>query len=452
MTEDDSMSLEKKSEIISSPRKIFGVRLIALIEILLFLGILTGLNVIFGDGNRFLETTPHPYWIIIILVATQYGLPEGLLAVFLSTFFLYFYNIPAQKPEETLFDYEVRLAWNPVMWFITAFILGKIRAKQESDKVELQERAERSEKEANTIAEEYINLKAAKESLEVHLAGQLKTTAATFRSFKSLGSVNPSQILMNLPSVVVPILNPRKFSVYFFGANGFEPVISHGWENDEKYKRRFEVDDRLSQAILTGYRVLTVINSDDEEILDKQGILAAPLMDHETHKIIGMLKIEEMTLEDFSISTLETFKSLCDLIGLSYTNAKQYKNLKENTFYSEGSSFYSYNFYKIQLKIFEKMAQALHFSLSQIEIKFDIKVREEAEPYFISSVLFLLLKEVLPSQTVVFYGKGKWLDFIILLPGASLIEAENIKEMLALVIAKNDELKRHPVSLHSKSL
>lgn len=323
------MDIDEKSEMIAQPYKIFGLRVSAVIEIILFLGILTGLNSIFGDGNRFFETVPHPFWMIIIIVAAQYGFREGLLAVFLSTFFLYFYNVPPQKPEETLFDYEVRLAWYPVIWFITAFILGQIRSKQESDKAELLERAERAEKEANTITEEYINLKSVKESLEIHLAGQLKTTAATFRSFKSLGSVNPSQILMNLPSVIVPILNPKKFSVYFFGANGFEPVTAYGWGNEEKYKRRFEVDDRFTQAILTGYRVLTVVNSDDEKILDQQGVMAGPIMDHETHAIIGMLKIEEMSFEDFSLGTLETFKTLCDLIGLSYTNARQYKKMRD---------------------------------------------------------------------------------------------------------------------------
>lgn len=303
------------------------------------------------------------------------------------------------------------------------------------------------------ITEAYQNLKAVKENLEIHLAGQLKTAAATFKSFKSLGSFNPSEILLNLASVVVPVLNPKKFSVYFIGPNGFEPATSYGWDTHEKYRRRFGTGDQLYQAILGGQKILSVVNPEDERILDGEGILAAPLIESETHEIFGMLKIEEMEFSDLSIGKLETFKTLCDLIGLSYTNARQYKKLQENTIASAETPFYTYNFYALQKKIFENIAKEATLPISQISLKFGYHPSENrSEPAFVSSVLYMLLKEILPETAMVFHGKRKWMDFIILLPSATLSEAEKIKEVLKESMENNDLLKMQSPSFAVEAL
>lgn len=430
-----------------------GIRVSAIVETIILSAILVGFNEFFGDGKRYLDSTPSPFGIVVILITLQYGMREGLMAVVISILCSYLGNIPAERPEETLFDYQVRLAWKPVVWFITAFIVGHIIGRYKTNKQELLNYLKKTEKENKVITEGYLSLKAVKENLEVQLAGQLKTAAATFKAFKSLGYVNPSQILMNLSAVVVPILNPKKFSVYFLGPNGFEPVASHGWSRDEKYKRRFEVNDQLYQSILSEHKILTIMNQDDERILDGEGVLAAPLIDSETHEIFGMIKIEEMEFQELNISSLETFKTLCELIGLSYNNAKQHKYLEENAIFSSETAFFSHAFYKTLSSILEAIAKRLKFPLAQINIKFNYHPSEsEAEPYFVSSVLYLLLKEVLPSDALTFHGKRRWMQFIILLPGNNEVDAQKIQEIIELAMKKNDELSNYQVMFEIEML
>ncbi len=425
------------------PIKIFGLRLAAIIETVLFLIILVALNVVFGDGKRFLNTNIHPFWIIVLLVTVQYGMAEGLFAVLLSTLFLYVGNIPSLKPDETLFDYRVNLAWLPVMWFIAAFILGQISLRHESEKKELKEKLEESEVEAKTIADAYQNLKAVKENLEVHVAGQMKTTAAIFKSFKALGYMNPSHILMNLATVIVPVLDPQKFSVYFLGPNGFEPATSYGWKEHEKYQRRFKANDPLYQAILGGHKILCIANPEDQKSLGNEGILAAPLIASETHEIFGMLKIEEMEFKELNISVLESFVTLCDLIGISYSNATQYKKLQENVIHSLDTPFFSQNFYKIQHNFLKKLSNTNGFPLAQLHVRFEYHISEEtkAEPFFVSSVFYVLLKEILSETALLFHGRRKWMDFIILLPFTSLKESEQIQDRIKRALLLNDVLK-----------
>lgn len=450
--ESNEIKLEKPS-FSKFPFTIFGVRIRALIETLLFLTILVIFNNIFGDGKRFIDSVPHPFWIIIILISAQYGMVEGFLAVILSTLFLYIGNVPSQKPEETLFDYDVHLVWLPVMWFITAFVLGQIRLRFLNERKELVEKVAKREKEAETITEAFQKLKIIKENLEVQVASQLMTVAATFKSFESLEITKPSEILLNLSSVIVPILNPKKFSVYFSGPNGFEPAMSFGWEANENYKRRFGTQDLLYQAILGGQSILSVVNPEDEKIFQGEGILAAPLIDSETHEVFGMLKIEEMELKQLSNSTMETFKTLCDLIGLSYTNARQFKKLEENIIISTETPFYSNQFYIVQKHMFEILSKHGHFPLSQIHLKFDYHfIKNKAEPYFVNSVLYILLKEILPETAMAFHGKRKWMDFIILLPLTHLEEAERIQQQVQKSILSNEYLKVYNTSYEVVSL
>lgn len=452
MTESESYNLEKESS--SSPPLIFlGLRVSAIVEIFLFIAALLIINQIFGDGKRYIHATPHPFWILIILISIQYGMKEGLLAVVFSIIALYAGNVPPQEPNETLFEYQVRLAWNPVFWFITAFVLGQIKKRHDSDRELLLHNLERSEKETKAITEAYISLKGMKENLEAHLAGQLKTTAAIFKSFKSLGSINPNQILINLPAVVVPVLNPKKFSVYSFGPNGFEPVMAYGWSQDEKYKRRFNLDDPLSQCILKGQKIVTIVNTNDRKIFRGEGILAAPLIDSETHEIFGMLKVEEMDVYELNLSSLETFKMLCELIGISYTNARQYKKLEDNTIYPTDVPYFSYNFYKLQIEILKKVMHAAQLPLTQMNIKFEYHPSEgQAETTFVSSVLYILLKEVLPDIAYVCHGRRKWMDFIIVLPGIGETEISQLKDKLMQAIKGNDILSQRNVIIELESI
>ena len=59
-------------------RAILGLRVSALVETLLFLAVALLVDSLLGAGDRFSEISPHPFWIIVLLVSTYYGTNEGL--------------------------------------------------------------------------------------------------------------------------------------------------------------------------------------------------------------------------------------------------------------------------------------------------------------------------------------------------------------------------------------
>jgi len=60
------------SPVPKSRRSLAGVRVSAILEIAMFLGVALAADRIFFDGSRFRSAPQHPFWILVLLVAVQY--------------------------------------------------------------------------------------------------------------------------------------------------------------------------------------------------------------------------------------------------------------------------------------------------------------------------------------------------------------------------------------------
>ena len=59
------------------PTRILGIRASAIVEMLLGLVLLLVIDFVFFDGNRFWEVNPHPFWIVVLLMAALSWIPLG---------------------------------------------------------------------------------------------------------------------------------------------------------------------------------------------------------------------------------------------------------------------------------------------------------------------------------------------------------------------------------------
>jgi len=309
-------------------KKIFGIRLSALIETLVFLLAIVLYDCLLGKCDRFLDSSPHPFSVVILIITVQYGTAEGIASVILSTLFLYAGNIPEHRIDETLFEYQFRIATLPLAWFIAAFVIGEIRMRLEYTNERLSKKLEETRGKLRTVSKEFSLLKSTKENLEAHLVSQQRSQTATYAALQALETLNPTQILLKVEDVVTSLLNIQKFSVYAKGEQGFEVVTSYCWKREEPYLLRIEPEHPLFIGVAGERRILCAINPDDEKALGNEGVLAAPLIDNESGEIFGMLKIEEIDFMELNLSSLESFRSLCHLIGSAYARARRYQKVK----------------------------------------------------------------------------------------------------------------------------
>ena len=424
------------------PNKIMGIRLVAVVETLVYLSVLVLLNEIWGDGKRFINVGLHPFWVIVLLTSVQYGLNEGLVAAVLSILFLYVGNVPPMQGDETFFAYQYRLGFLPVLWLLAAFILGRTRDQLDIDKKNLHQELHKAREEAMTISNGYETMRGKKESLEIHLTGLQKTTAMVYNTFQAMEKLDPAVVLSGVSSVVQTALNPKKFSIYSYGPNGFEAAIAHGWQSTDSYLRRIPPSQPLCQEIAQKKRLVCVVNPEDEKILQKQGVLAGPLIDPKTKEVFGMLKIEDMDLLELNSSNMATFKIISQLISQAYSNARGHQKMQSKV-YDSDLGLYSYELYGIQSDYLKKVCQAGRLPLSTIKIEDHFPAHEGNKETL--RIFLKKIREALPPIAEMFMGKTDR-ELLILLPGQNSSDAQKLgkkihDEVIAQYIKDNGKVK-----------
>lgn len=433
-------------------KRLLGVRVSALVEILMFIGVVILFDYFFGKGDRYFDVSPHPFSIIVLLVTVQYGTMEGIVAALFSTIALYAWNVPPQKVGQTLFDYQFSLALMPLIWFISSFVLGEVRMRHTHEKRSLLKKLEQSHKQLDAISEEYEALKKTKENMESHLVSQHHRVTTTFKALKGLETLKPAQVLMKLSHVIEGAIHVKKFSVYAIGEHGLEVVTSEGWEPEDSYSLRIVQEHPLFWQIYGEQRLVCVVNESDEKTLRGEGLIAAPLVDPATNEVFGMVKVEDIDFSNLNVSSIETFKILCELIGMSYANARQYQETKRNLIYHNVQrEVYSDVMYKGQKKYLNTFCENINVSLSELLISLSRKLTQEEESHIIDT-LSLMIKMRMPPLAQLFYMGGKGNLLAILLPKVSLSEAEKLSHTLLETIVKSEKFGDMTFKFNSQKL
>ncbi len=315
-----------------------GIRRSAVIETFVFFTAAVLLNLLFGDGARFISMNPHPFWIIILLVIVQYGQREAVFTALLATAFLLLGNMPEQSMTETMYDYYFRIFLQPLLWIITALVLGSIRSRQFRERDDLFERLWKSEESAHILASSYLALKKAKERLELRLAEETRSVLTVCQMAKAIQSVTSETLLDNIETLVTTSLHPAKFSVFWLEGQELVLAKSVGWKADDAFATRFGKNSTLMQDLVNTRRVLSVVEESHEKILGHEGVLAGPLFDEKTKALIGLLKIEDMDFIDMGINAHETFKILCDWISLAHACADKHQKIQRDESRMPGKS------------------------------------------------------------------------------------------------------------------
>ncbi|MGE3624059.1 MAG: hypothetical protein AB7H77_09360, partial [Bdellovibrionales bacterium] len=302
----------------------------AIIETLVFLIAAVLIDLMFGDGVRFINMQLHPFWIIVLVVTVQYGPVEALISAILASAFLLVGNMPEQSMSETMYEYILRATLTPFLWVVTALVLGSIRARQREEKKNLLNQLWKSEQAAAAIVENYKAAKQSKERLELRLAEERCSVLTVYEVARTLETLDPNEAMAGVEKLVRVALNPKKFSLYRWKNNALALDTAYDWSKDDNYEHRFTAGSMLTRRVLRDNQVLSIVREDDEKILAGQGMLAGPIVDESTGAIFGMLKIEEIGFTDLGIRTHEVFRLVCTWIARVCVNINKYEDAAQH--------------------------------------------------------------------------------------------------------------------------
>lgn len=417
--------------------RIAGLRLSALIEIVLFFAIMVVMDVMGMDGHRFWSVEPHPYWIIVLLISVQYGTAEGILAVIIASIILLVGNMPQQQLDQDMYAYLFQVSIRPLLWVVAAVAIGELRNRHIRERNHLANELELAREREEKITESYEWVRDHKQKLELRIAGQFRSSIDTYKAAKSIEKLDPKDVLHGVQELVRAILNPEKFSVYMLDKEGLQATIMHGWTADDHFVRVLDSNNRMYREIVGRKQVLCASNDEHERVLVGEGVLAGPLMNTESGEIIGMLKIEKMAFSDLNLSTVEAFRSICEWIGMAFVNAGKYQDAKSTSLLNPDHNLLTANYFTRHTDYISALAKRLNFNVAMVVVrvvdanKLDASVRSAA-----ARKLSQAADTVLRSVDLAFDYQENAGEYSIILPATDRKGARIVQEKIERVLAE----------------
>lgn len=409
---------------------LFGLRRVAVIEIVLFLAIALVIDIFLLHGSRFREAQPHPFWLLILLISVQYGSAEGMTAAAACTLAFLVGAIPPQKLGQDFYDYLFAVVKLPVLWFAVAVTLGEIRARHRRTYDELAVRYEELRGRSSQLSIAYRRLVRVKENLEIRVVGQLRTFLTTYETARLIERSDPGEVLLAIVDVVRSVITPEKFSLFLLNDEVLEAAIQDGWQPEDRFARTLDSASPLYHEVVDQKRVVCITNELDEGVLGREGVLAGPLVNAQTGGIIGMLKIEKLELLDLNVSTVENFRALSLWIGTAYAKAVDTAAQTEEAALSAGRDVMPWQYFEPQQYFLASLARRAGFDLSAIRLQFtNLSALPERERGAIHNVVSAAVRLALGASAMPFAQETAG-AYVVLIPNMTASAAQAAAERL----------------------
>lgn len=430
------------------PVLILGLRRAAIVELLVFVGLLLLADLLLFTGDRFWFVAPHPFWAVVVLIAVQYGTNEGLVAAVACSATLLLGNIPEQSIEQDTYDFIYEVAFRPVLWLGVAVLLGELRMRHLNQERGLRKSLAQSKEREETIADAYATLKRAHKKLEVRVASELRTIVSTYKASTELQNLSSGGVLLGALDLVSTVLSPTKFSMFTVNNGVLEASLQQGWEKDDPYATSFQPGSRLFEAVVGQQRALSAENADDEKALAGEGLLAGSLFSGTSGEVVGMLKIENMGFGDLNFTAVENFKVICELMSTALGHARQADKARTQTVVAGDSTLLSETFFARQTAFLSALARRVGFPVTILLIRVENPedlTNEQIQD--MPGVLRDVTSHALRSTDMAFeYRRSKW-EYAVVLPDTPKESARPVAAKLRAAVNRKLGLGRRGVKL-----
>lgn len=386
-----------------------------IVETLLFIGVVLAVDVAWGSGVRFREVEPHPFWAIVLVMAVHYGTRQALFATCAASVAVLAGNLPPQSLDQNVHDYSVQVLLRPLLWMLTSLVLGELRMRHRQQHSEATEQLRNAERRVALLSGSHKELAAAKERLETRLAGQLRTATGLFEAARTLETLDPGKVIAGSLDLVSTALQAKSFSLFLLEGDALLLAATKGATETLRLPERYVGTSPLFQEVVGGQRLVSVSTAAGEAILNGHGLIAGPLIDPTSGKLIGMLKIEDMGFLDFNLSSVQTFRTMCEWIGAAYANALTHQ---ASQIEDESTRLYGMTFLDRQIAYVTELALRFGFDLTVLMFRVDVDELSEVERRAVPAALGEVARKVLRRTDMVFSHEPPGTQFAVLLPGA----------------------------------
>ena len=417
----------------------------AYVEIILGYALLTLFNFLWLPKQMgYVDIHPHPYWMVILLVAARYGFRPGLWAGILGgvlEFVLGPLRIFFQDP---LAEFDLSILHDTVIFICVGAIIGEIREIQKRAYIELREHHDELEKNYQTLKTHFNALSEAKQELDASVISHKDTLATLHDAAQALRSLKEEDIYPAVLELLKTYVGVEASSLY---AQDGHSLILKAFVSEGEKPRNSRIEDLetgiIGKALHTGRLVsLNSLLSGTEEEESAGGIIiCAPVLDT-SGKPYGVINIEKIPFVKFNPLALRMTGLISDWCGAALENALIYKDAKEKDIIDDETG--AYNAVYLQKRLQEEFQRARRYRIPLTVMVLELAEFEQYLPEKKPEALRLvsqLLKKMIRSVDLLF-RMNEPARFVLVLPNTDLVGARILNSK----INKETNLFKLPVT------
>jgi hypothetical protein len=233
---------------------------------------------------------------------------------------------------------------------------------------------------------------------------------------RALETLDPNKVMEGASELLSAALNAKAFSLFLLRGDALVLVAARGWTGERQLAQRYQAGSPLFQEVVGAQRFVSVATSAGASVLEGQGLLAGPLIDPHSGKLLGMLKVEELSFVDFSLSAVHTFQALCGWVAAAYANAITHE---ASQIEDEKTRLYGMKYLDRQTEYLTEVALRFGINLTLLLFRVEAAGLPDDQRRALPAVLGRISRRVLRRTDMVFSHEPPGTQFAVLLPGAT---------------------------------
>ena len=313
-------------------------------EIILGYALLVVVNFfLFRKEMGYVGVNPHPYWIIILLLATRYGYKAGLWSG-LTGAILYLVLSQGQKLSmDVMTDFEMLIFKEPLLFIVVGGVIGEIREIQKRVHAELVEDYEELKKTHDTLKTHYSALSEAKQELDGTIISQKDTISTLYDAAQALRSLKENDVYPAVLGLLKNYIGAEAASIYAWHDNNLKLKGSIGDDRIERPQSAETDAGMMGLAIKAGKLVsikAVMAHEENRGYLQSGILICAPIIDT-TGKLYGVINVEKLPFVKFNPLTLRMTSLIADWCGSALENATIFQDVKDRDITDEATGAHS---------------------------------------------------------------------------------------------------------------
>jgi hypothetical protein len=254
--------------------------------LLVLLALLTVDHLVYA-GDQFAQVTPHPFWLPVLMAATQYGIAAGMFAAAVCSLALFADGLPAHIAGQDYYDYVAQLTTTPALWFTAALLFGGLRAIQirsaertENDLYEVREQA-------SAVAEGFERARDEIKKLETRIAGDTSTVDGILRRLSRLDRDDTTTFAPTLAGLAADMIGASEVTLFLDTASGFQSYRA----TDAALREPPVPGPAAFAALLHSRRAVTRSDFASQAVLPEGVTLLAPIQAPSKDRLLGAIAV-----------------------------------------------------------------------------------------------------------------------------------------------------------------